>query len=140
MAMARHLPVKNGVKTVENRSRDGRGRFLPGTAPGPGRPANPYARRQAALRRALLGEVDEADLRAIVRKVLRLAKLGNLAAVKLLFEWVLGAPPASCHPDRIDEDEMHVRRGRPTTLERLLLAGDHDEESPLAANEAEVVS
>jgi hypothetical protein len=140
LAMAKHLPVKNGSKTVENRYRDARGRFLTGTAPGPGRPANPYARRHAALRRALLGEVHEDDLRAIVRKVLRLAKLGNLGAVKLLFEWVLGPPPAPVDPDRLDEHELSVRRGRPSTLERLLLACDHEDEPSLATDEAEAVS
>src|ERR671922_401476 len=80
--MGQDLPARtflNGPKTGET-GRDARGRFVPGN-PGGGRPANPFARQQAQLRQTVLDEVNEADLRAVVRKVLRLAKLGNLAAV-----------------------------------------------------------
>ena len=69
-----------------------------------------------------------------------MAKRGNLGAAKLLFEWVLGAPPAPVDPDRLDEHELSVRRGRPTTFDKLLLACDHDEEPSLATEEAETVS
>jgi hypothetical protein len=126
--MGQDLPARtvfNGPKTGET-GRDARGRLVPGN-PGGGRPANPFARQQAQLRQTVLDEVNEADLRAVVRKVLRLAKLGNLAAVELLFKWVIGPPPMPVHPDRVAEDELSVRRGMPTMIDRMLLAGEPGE-------------
>jgi hypothetical protein len=77
-------PVLNGGKTAENR-RDPHGRFVVGTAPGPGRPRNPFARRQAGLRRAMLAEVHGQDVRALVRVLLTRALAGDLKAAEVLF-------------------------------------------------------
>jgi hypothetical protein len=137
--MARDLPAVlpggNGGKPA----RDAQGRFVAGAPPGPGRPANPFARYQAELRGALLAEVSPADVRTILRQVLRIAKRGHLPAVELLLKWVLGAPPAPVDPDRLDEHELSVKRGRPTLLDQLTLAdapADH-ELDPAAAAEAD---
>jgi hypothetical protein len=124
--MARDLPARtvfNGPQTVAN-GRDARGRFTAGAPPGPGRPAhaNVFAKYQGELHGALLAEVSPADVRAILRQVIRIAQRGHLPAVELLLKWVLGATPAPVDPDRLDEHELSVRRGRPTLLDELALA------------------
>ena len=67
--------------------RDGAGRFTPGN---PGGPGNPYAKRVAALRAAMLDAVTEEDVRAIVGKLVELAKAGNVPAAKEVLDRCLG--------------------------------------------------
>jgi hypothetical protein len=83
-AWSMEAPSPNGVN-----GRDAQGRFLPGN---PGGPGNPFARRSASLRRAFLEAVSDADLQAIARTLVERAKGGDLAAMKLVFLWVLGKP------------------------------------------------
>jgi hypothetical protein len=129
-----NTPVLNGGKTAENR--DARGRFLAGTAPGPGRPKNPFARRQAALRRAALAEVHGQDVRTLVRKLLTQAIAGDWTAARLLFEWVIGPVPLPVHPDHLDANEAEVQRQTPSHLERLLLSMAQQEGSPATESPA----
>jgi|SRR5215471_2661629 len=129
-------PVLNRQQTAVNR--DASGRFLRGTAPGPGRPRNPYARRQAALRRAALAEVHATDVRALVRVLLTRALAGDLKAADVLFAWVIGPAPLPVHPDRLDADEAEVQRQTPTNLERLLLSMAQQEGAPAAGLPAAV--
>jgi hypothetical protein len=136
--MGRDLPaVFNGVKSVQTAGRDSRGRFVAGAPAGPGRPRNPYARAQAALRVAVLDEVDERDLRAVVRTVLRLAKRGNVPATELLFKWIVGPPPEPTHPDCVDAHELQVRRSLPTLVDLMALADEQADRAPTADDEAE---
>jgi hypothetical protein len=130
-------PVLNRPKTAETR-RDPHGRFVVGTAPGPGRRRNPFARRQAALRRAALAEVHGQDVRALVRVLLRRALAGDLKAAEVLFAWVIGPAPLPVHPDRLDADEAEVQRQAPSHLERLLLAVTQQEGLPAAGSPAGV--
>jgi hypothetical protein len=125
----RETPLLNGPQTAEHR-RDGRGRFVVGTAPGPGRPRNPFARRQAALRRAALAEVSAHDVRALVRQLLTQALAGDLKAAEVLFTWVIGPAPVPVHPDRVDLDEAELQRRTPSGLERVLLAMAPPEGTP----------
>jgi hypothetical protein len=140
--MARDLPARrpvfNGPKTVENgrMTRDARGRFVAGN-PGGGRPRNPYARAQAALRVAVLDQVTEHDLRAVVRTMVRLAKHGSVQAAELLFKWIVGPPPAPTHPDFVDMHELQVRRSLPTLVDRLALADEQADRAPAADDDAE---
>jgi hypothetical protein len=130
--MARDLPatVLNGSKTVKT-GRDALGRFTAGALPGPGRPvANPFGRYQAELRAVLLAEVKPGDLRAILRKVVQLARRGNLAATELLLKWSLGGPPPAVDPDRLDEHEISVRRGRPTLVDAMTLSDEQADRAP----------
>jgi hypothetical protein len=130
--MGRNLPARtvfNGEKPAKS-GRDLKGRFVPGAPPGPGRPANPFGRYQAELRGALLSAVSPADLRAITRTVIRLAKRGHVPSVELLLRWTLGAPPAPIDPDRLDEHELSVRRGRPTMVDWLALADEQADREP----------
>jgi hypothetical protein len=82
--------------------RDAKGRF---TANNPGGPGNPFARRVAALRTALLQNVTAEDLVAIVRAMIAQAQQGNVAAAKLVFAYVLGQPAKAFDPDHLDIDE-----------------------------------
>jgi hypothetical protein len=137
--MASDLPaVLRGAKTGRNGRDPATGRFLPGNAGG-GRPANPFARYQAELRKALVAEVTPADVRAVMRQVVKIAKRGHLPAVDLLLRWTLGGPPPAIDPDFIEAHEQSVKRSRPTLIEALALgeAPDPEDLDDAPAGEAE---
>jgi len=64
--------------------RDSRGRFCPGTRPGPGRPRG--SGRAARLRESMLAAIRVGDARAVVKALVAEAKQGRVAAAKLLVE------------------------------------------------------
>jgi len=68
-------------------ARDNAGRFAPGNSGGPG---NPYAKRVAALRGAMLDAVTEDDMRAVLGKLVELAKAGNVPAAREVLDRCLG--------------------------------------------------
>jgi len=70
------------------------------------RHANPFARRMAALRVALIEQVSKADMRAMARKLLELAKGGDLAAIRLLLRHTVGQPTPATDPDMLKVDEL----------------------------------
>ncbi len=78
------------------------GRFLPGN---PGGPGNPFARKVARLRSALLEAVTETDVAAVGRKLVSLALEGDTAAAKLVLDYLLGGPAPAVNPDRVADDE-----------------------------------
>src|SRR5262249_19248254 len=82
--------------------RDAKGRFRAGNKGGPG---NPFARKVAALRKAVVNFVSEEDLKYLIFKVKMMAESGDMAAAKLLFQYVLGKPTEAVDPDRLDVDE-----------------------------------
>ena len=90
--------------------RDARGRFAPGNAGGPG---NPFARRVAQLRKVLLEAVSDADLQIVAEQLVVKAKMGDLAATKLLFQYVLGKPAATVDPDAVDVEEVALYQRAP---------------------------
>ena len=63
------------------------GQFAKGN---PGGPGNPYAKRVSTLRSALSDQVQDKDLRAIVAKLVRLAKDGDIAAAKEVLDRSVG--------------------------------------------------
>ena len=71
----------------------------------PGGPGNPHARKVAELRQALVNFVTAEDMKEIALILKEKAKMGNLAAIKLLFQYVLGKPLPPTDPDRLDVDE-----------------------------------
>ena len=79
------------------------GRFAPGNKFGPG---NPFARKCAAFRAALMEAVTEQDIHDIAVKLRDDAKAGDKAAVKLLFQYVIGKPQPAIDPDTLDIQEM----------------------------------
>ena len=96
---------------------DTNGRFAAGNTLGRG---NPHAAQVARLRSAMLSAVSEDDVTAVVGKLVELAKGGDVPAIKLLFDRVLGKvvaveePPVSS-PERaakIAEIAERIRRLR----------------------------
>ena len=98
--------------------RDTSGRFAKGN---PGGPGNPYPRRVAALRRALLNSVTDDDMTAITKAVIDEARAGNIAAAKLLFQYVLGKPGSTADPDR-DEGRGVLTQGLLPVAEAVVSA------------------
>jgi hypothetical protein len=87
--------------------RDGQGRFAKGNAGGPG---NPFARRVAALRQALLDAVTEDDMSAVAARLVEMARGGDLAAIRLLLAYTVGKPAPCVDPDTLDQHEWQVCR------------------------------
>jgi hypothetical protein len=104
-------PVSTGAN-----GHDARGRFAKGNRGGPG---NPFARQTAALRRALTAAVTEADMQAVAGQLVTQAKLGHLAAIKLLLAYVLGKPAEPVNPDTLDVQEWQLYQQTPVTSEAL---------------------
>jgi hypothetical protein len=100
----------------EGNGRQANGRFAKGNRGGPG---NPFARQTAALRRALCDAVTEDDIQAIARQLVTQAKLGHLAAIKLLFTYVLGKPTEAVNPDTLDVQEWQLYQQTPVTPEAM---------------------
>ncbi len=78
---------------------------------------NPYGRRVAALRSALVGAVKQADMVAIARKLVERAQAGSESAAKLVFQYTLGKPMPGTSPDRVDHEEWEMRMERPSHAE-----------------------
>jgi hypothetical protein len=105
----------NGAATLESAGpppppaagRDAGGRFARGNVGGPG---NPFARRVAALRQALLRAVTEEDVQDVAKRLLELARVGDVAAMKLLLGYVLGRPAEVVDPDTLDLREWQLYR------------------------------
>src|SRR5688572_23113644 len=84
--------------------RDVHGRF---TKANPGGPGNPFARKVAALRQALLDSVSEQDLKDMAEVLKGQARQGDKAAIKLILQYCVGKPAPPSDPDRMDADEWH---------------------------------
>jgi hypothetical protein len=81
-----------GMPTPSTNGRTPRGQFAKGNLGGPG---NPYAKRVAWLRQALLDAVSADDIRAIVMILVARAKDGDMAAIRELLDRLIGkaSPP-----------------------------------------------
>ncbi len=89
--------------------RTSRGRFTVGN---PGGPGNPYARRVAALREALLASVTEADIKAVARALVARARDGEVPAVRELLDRLLGRT-SDTSPEDAGPPIIHVITGVP---------------------------
>lgn len=78
------MPSPNG--TI---GRDSNGRFAPGN---PGGPGNPFASKVGRLRSALFEAVTEDDIRQIAERLVKMAKDGDLAAIREVLLRTLGRP------------------------------------------------
>jgi hypothetical protein len=109
----RHAPET--VPADPKEGRDARGRFAKGWRGGPGAPANPFNRRVAELRRALVEALGEGGITRLVEALLRqVENNGDLAAAELLLSHTVGKPVKACHPDLVDDNEWDVRRKNPS--------------------------
>ena len=86
--------------------RDSRGRFAPGNTASRG---NPHARRVAKLRSILLEAVTDDDFRAVARKLIELARSGDLKAIKELLDRTLGRPTEADLLERISQLEQTLQ-------------------------------
>src|SRR5215475_13270359 len=73
--------------TPRGSDHEANGRFARGNKAGRG---NPHARQVAALRKALLETVTEQDMIEIAHALMIQAKMGDVAAAKLLIAYTLG--------------------------------------------------
>jgi hypothetical protein len=83
--------------------RDSHGRFAKGNLGGPGNPCN---RRVAQLRRIMLEEVSDDAMRVMIQVLLFKAQTGDLAAIKLVLQYVLGKPTPAPDPDAVERSEL----------------------------------
>jgi hypothetical protein len=109
--------------------RDAQGRFIGGN---PGGPGNPFARQVAEMRRALLSCVTYEEMRIIGGQLVVKAKMGDLAAIKLLFQYVIGKPTDSVNPDTLDLQEMEqYQQGMTPEQMQELMTGRRQEPGEL---------
>jgi hypothetical protein len=99
----RRLPIKNGFNGHANGQaalvpatpaaaggdRNARGQFVTGNRGGPG---NPFARRVAALRSALLEAITPEQIADLVKAMYARALKGDMAAASILLRYAVGAP------------------------------------------------
>jgi hypothetical protein len=91
--------------TAPAEGRDSGGRFVRGNKGGPG---NPFGRKVAALRTALLSAVSPEDMLRLGKNLVEQALAGDTAAAKLLLAYTLGRPARGSDPDRVDLDELEL--------------------------------
>jgi hypothetical protein len=133
ITMNPHNPLDNGPTTQEaprpphsprpndTSERDHSGRFVKGNKGGPG---NPFARRTAALRQAMLDAVTEDDLQAIVRQLIQQAREGDVAAARLVLSYSIGKPDRAVDPDTLDMQEFRqLQQGAVANQDFLGLLG-----------------
>jgi hypothetical protein len=117
-------PSRNGhatvqpLATVTGEGRTASGRFGPGNYFGKG---NPFCRRMAELRRAAVAEVSVEELRALMRKLYRLAlDQSDIPAATLLLSYLIGKPTKAVDPDDLDNDEWRRLRDVPSREEFMV--------------------
>src|SRR5262249_14602264 len=106
-------PGANGAATGEsaNKDRDNHGRFAKGNRGGVG---NPFARQVAGFRAAILQATTHDDIKAITKKLIEMARKGNLAAPKLHWAYTCGKAADPPDPDRLDLEEWNLfKEARP---------------------------
>jgi hypothetical protein len=125
-------------------TRDAQGRFAAGNNGGPG---NPFGRRLASMRQAILDCVSEDDIKHVMRKLVERAIEGDVAAAKLVLQYAVGKPQPAPEPDRVEVDEWKVQRdssidndefeaaaaGLPAPMAIFLAAGMAKGKGPLVA-------
>lgn len=98
-------------------NRDANGRFAKGNSGGPG---NPHAQRTSQLRAMLLDCVADKDFKAVVAKLLAMAKAGDLAAIKELLDRMMGKPKASVELQQVEIDDEELNREIEAHLDQLV--------------------
>ena len=104
-------PLPNG-----SNGRGPDGRFAKGNRGGPG---NPYASRTARLRSVLLDNVTDDDFKAVVGKLVAMAKAGDLAAIRELLDRVLGKSKGTVELAQAEITEAELDREIEDALEQL---------------------
>jgi len=81
------------------------GRFLPGNRAARG---NPFARKVGQLRSAMLRSVKASDVKAVVVKLVEMAKSGDVQAARLLLDRCLGPAGAVDLIERLEVLEQEA--------------------------------
>ena len=113
------------------------GRFAPGN---PGGPGNPLGSRVAALRAMLLDAVSPDDLRAIVATLVAQAKQGDLAAIRELFDRLLGKPTAAMTVDIAPANETLSTEERREQLAAIIQELRHQQQERSERIEAAILT
>jgi hypothetical protein len=102
---------KDGVSASDQakNGRDTKGRFARGN---PGGPGNPFTRQLAALRKELVNFFHEERIKELAFILFEKAARGDMAAMKLVFQYVIGKPQPAVDPDRVDVDEWQKMQER----------------------------
>lgn len=96
--------------------RDAKGRFTTGNTGGPG---NPFGRRLAAMRQAVMNAVSADDIEALLKKLLEMAMGGDLAAAKLVLQYAVGKPKPVAEPDRTEIEASEIETEKWVTGEEF---------------------
>jgi hypothetical protein len=75
----------------------------------------------AQLRKALLAAVSAGDIAVIAAKLKEKALAGDLAAIKVLFGYVLGKPTPMPDPDQVERQEKQEETKLETLLGRIVM-------------------
>ena len=94
--------TEKAKKPATGKGRDARGRFSKGNAGGPG---NPFARYVAKLRASMICSVTAQEIIRMADVLKNKALSGDVVAIKLFFQYVLGKPAETVDPDRMAIDE-----------------------------------
>jgi hypothetical protein len=86
---------------------DAKGRFTKGNKGGPG---NPFYRQCATLRTTLLFLTTPVDIARAAEALKKKAFEGDVPAIKLYFQYVLGKPAETVDPDRMAVDEWQKHK------------------------------
>ena len=119
-------PPSTSSERQTQEQRDTRGRFAPGNKGGPG---NPFARKSAALRQAVLDALTKEKIDAIVAVQIDKALKGDSAAAKLLLSYGVGKPASPVDPDTLDQHEFQILKGNHVADEQAFF--DIVEQQPL---------
>ena len=86
----------------------------------PGGPGNPFGRHVMRNRRIMLAALTDEEVHGLVRKLYDMATApeGNLGAMKLLLQYVIGKPVPTTNPDRAYHEEWELRMQQPSREER----------------------
>lgn len=103
------MPTSSGSDGDEdNKFRDHRdqksGRFLKGN-PGGGTP--PHTNKIAQLRKAFYSSVNDADISDVIKKMIELAKNGDVNAAKVVLAYGIGPPDSALADPFMDELTGH---------------------------------
>jgi len=92
--------------TGDNGERDSSGRFTAGNTAAKG---NPYAKRVAAFRQALMDSVSVEDIADIARALVDKAKGGDTVSARIVLDRLLGKPEALDILTRIEALEERMK-------------------------------
>lgn len=99
--------------------RDDKGRFVRGN---PGGPGNPFARKTAALRSALIRKMDEDRIEKLADKLIEQALDGDVPSARLVLQYAIGLPTQAVDPDDVDRLEWEREQRQVVTAAEVKAA------------------